>query len=691
MPTGVGGIALAAPTESRSVPPAKYTVGGSFVQYERVVKLVTMIKSTDFKRAPGAPALPDTPFRFIFYFVAKYRWWYLAMVLFETANATCGILLPYAVGNIIKGVTGAPDHSMALVASLHAPLMLFIGLCIGEVVFGRIAGGIQIRLGPRQRQNVTRTVYHYLQHHSHRYFSNNFAGALAHRISETAVGVTATVWSIITEFWPVAIVFAVSIVLLFNAHVQLGAFVSIWAALFIVISYFLARRSQPYAVAAASARSATTGNIVDSVTNLTSAKLFARLGFERAQLEQSLSTEMKAIRVSNGYNERVRWFQFIAAALLKVGILYFALMLWAKGAIGVGDFVMAVSLSLLIINEARNLSRRFLEFFEYIGNVANGVQTLVQPHELIDAPDAQAPAIRRGAIEFRNLDFGYTPDKKVFDRINIRIAAGQRVGLVGFSGSGKSTFVSLILRLYDVQGGQILIDGVDIRQMTQDALHAQLSLIPQDPSLFHRTLLDNIRYGRLDASDEEVIDAAKKAHAHEFILQIKDQYQSMVGERGIKLSGGQRQRIAIARVILKDAPILILDEATSSLDSITEKAIQDTLDEVMKDKTVIVVAHRLSTIAHLDRILVFDNGRIIEDGTHAELLARRGGYYQLWNKQAGGFLPGDASGDRVKEAAGIDNPPVIAQTGLLDESIRDKPGEREREDEDGVIRPSVRL
>ncbi len=595
-----------------------------------------------FQRAPGAPHLPDTPFRFIWHFVAKYRGWYLAMLLFETINATCGILVPYALGNIIKGVAGAQVQSMALVAALHAPLLLFVGLCAGEVVFGRIAGGIQIRLGPRQRQNVTRSIYHYLQHHSHRYFSDNFAGSLAHRISETALGVTHTLWSLITEFWPVAIVFSVSILLLFQAHVELGVFVLLWSVLFIGVSYWLARRCQPYAVKAAAARSDTTGKIVDSVANLASAKLFARLGFEREHLDQAFERELQVIRVSNNYNERVRWFQFAAAALLKIGILYYSLTLWGKGQIGVGDFVMAVSLSLLIINEARNLSRRFLEFFEYIGNVANGVQTIVRAHELVDAPAAIAPVIHHGAIEFRHLDFGYTHDKKVFHDLNVTIPAGQRVGLVGFSGSGKSSFVSLILRLYDAQQGQILIDGVDIRAMKQDALHAQLSLIPQDPSLFHRSLMDNIRYARIEASDEEVVEAAVKAHAHEFIMQIRDQYQSLVGERGIKLSGGQRQRIAIARVILKDAPILILDEATSSLDSVTEQAIQETLDDVMRGKTVLVVAHRLSTIAHLDRILVFDHGHIVEDGSHAELLARHGTYYRLWSRQSDGFLPGNA-------------------------------------------------
>lgn len=615
-----------------------------------------MTISTVLQRAPGTPPLPDRPFRFILHFVARYRWWYLGMVLFETANATCGILIPYALSRIIKAVTMAHGNAHAVVASLTTPLTLYVGFSLGEVLFGRIAGGIQIRLGPRQRQNVTRSLYHYLQYHSHRYFSNNFAGALAHRISETSMGVTQTLWSIITEFWPIFIVFSVSILLLAHTHVQLAAFVGIWAVLFIGISWTLARRCQPHAFKAASARSETTGQVVDSVSNLTSARLFARLGFERGHLEETLTHEMRAIRVSNGYSERVRWFQFSASAVLKIGVLYYGLELWSRGEISVGDFVMAVSLALLIINEARNLSRRFLEFFEYVGNVANGVHTIVRPHELIDAPAVRPLVIERGEIEFRNVNFSYGPERPVFEQLSLKIPAGQRVGLVGFSGSGKSTFVSTLLRLYDVNGGQILIDDVDISTLGQDTLHEQLSLIPQDPTLFHRTLRENIRYGRLEATDDEVIEAARKAHAHDFIQQMNEGYDAMVGERGVKLSGGQRQRIAIARVILKDAPILILDEATSSLDSITEKAIQDTLDDVMKGKTVLVVAHRLSTIAHLDRILVFDNGKVIEDGAHAELLARKGAYFRLWSKQSDGFLSDSPDGETLlrpeKQATG---------------------------------------
>ncbi|MCE2719112.1 MAG: ABC transporter ATP-binding protein [Dolichospermum sp.] len=596
--------------------------------------------SKSFQRAPNAPELPDTPFLFICYFVNQFRWWYVLMVLLEIAHATCGIMLPYAIGEMIRSVTRHSTGDSKLIFDiLRQPLILFTSLSIGEVVFGRSAGLLQTILHPIHRQHIVRSLYAYLQQHSHRYLSSSFAGALAHRIAETSLGVTQTMQMMITEFMPVIIVYIVSTILLYRAYPPLAAVVGIWAVLFISISFWLATRCRIYSRKAAAARSETTGIIVDSVTNLTSSRLFARLGFERRYLNDQLKRELREVRKSNWYSERIRWFQFISAAILKIGTLYYSLSLWSQGKIAAADFVVATSLSLLIISEARNLSKRFLEFFEHIGNVANGVHTIIQPHEIIDRDNAINHAITKGSIEFRQVYFSYSSEKTVFTNLSVTIQPGERVGLVGFSGSGKSTFVNLILRLFDPQSGQILIDGVDIKDMTQEALHSQISLIPQDPSLFHRTLLENILYGRLEASEAELIEAARKAYADDFIAQMKEGYDSLVGERGVKLSGGQRQRIAIARVILKDAPILILDEATSSLDSITEKAIQDTLDSAMNGKTVIVVAHRLSTIAHLDRILVFDRGRIIEDGTHSNLLAKGGAYHRLWQMQAGGFLP----------------------------------------------------
>src|SRR3984885_10453051 len=380
-----------------------------------------MDASTAFQRAPDAPPLPDTPFRFICYFIARYRWWYIAMVVFETINSTCGILIPYATGQVIKAVTQAHEQSLALVQSRRGPVWLFIALSIGEVIFSRAGGRCQIVLGPRQRQTVTRALYAYLQHHSHRYLSNDFAGSLAHRISETSLGVSQTLWTVIFDFWPMAIVFGVAIGILGHAYPGLAELVAVWSACFVAISFWLAMRARPFAVAASAARSETTGKVVDAVTNLTSTRLFARLGYEREYLDDQLSKELRAVMKSNAYSERVRWFQYSAAAVLKIGVLYYALQLWGRGEITVAEFVVASTTTLLIINEARNLSRRFLEFFEYLGNVANGVHTIVRPHEVIDAPGAQRTQIERGRIEFRDVSFGYTPEQLIFQHLNVTI------------------------------------------------------------------------------------------------------------------------------------------------------------------------------------------------------------------------------------------------------------------------------
>jgi ATP-binding cassette, subfamily B, bacterial len=426
----------------------------------------------------------------------------------------------------------------------------------------------------------------------------------------------------------------------------LGGFTLIWSAAFVSISILLARRTQPLAHAASNARSRTIGQVVDSVSNHAAVRLFSRHDHERRLIERAYATELETVLVSNLAMERVRWFQFGASAVLKGGTVALAVWLYARGAIHVGAFVMAVSLTLLIISEVRNLSRRFLDLFESLGNVGSGVRAILRPLELSDEPGAGERTVGSADIEFDAVRFAYADGAQVFRSLSVQIPSGQRVGLVGLSGSGKSTFVSLLLRLYDPQSGCIRIGGAALPEYTQRSLRRQIGLIPQDPTLFHRTLRENIRYGNPAATDADVEEAAVRAHAHGFISEIPEGYDAEVGERGVKLSGGQRQRIAIARVILKNAPILVLDEATSSLDSITEQQIQAALDSAMAGKTVIVIAHRLSTIAHLDRVLVFDKGQIVEDGTHRELLARHGEYHRLWCRQSGGVLPeGRASAD----------------------------------------------
>jgi ATP-binding cassette subfamily B protein len=441
----------------------------------------------------------------------RFRSWLLALTLGEALHASCGIMLPFALSRILSAVTSRDAQPETILQTLRAPLLLFAGLCLGELLFGRLNSAIQLRVMPRQRQYVARALFRYLHGHSHRFLTENFAGALAHRIAETSHGVNQVMWAILTEFWPIGIVIVVSNVLLFSAHTYLGAFTALWSVAFVLISLVLARRTQPLAAAASTARSRTVGMIVDSVANHATVRLFARLRHERALLDASYAPELVTVLRANLAMERVRLFQFAASATLKAGMVAAAVWLWSRRAIEVGQFVMAVSLSLLVIAEVKNLSRRFLELFESLGNVGSGVRAIFQAHELRDAADARAGSLAGGAVEFDDVHFTYPGGAQVFRGLSVSIGAGQRVGLVGLSGSGKSTFVSLLLRLYDPQQGTIRVDGQDLHRLTQDSLRAQVGLIPQDPTLFHRSLRENIRYGRLEASDEEVATTHRSA------------------------------------------------------------------------------------------------------------------------------------------------------------------------------------
>ncbi len=589
--------------------------------------------------ADEAPPLSRSPWRFALYFYLKSRFTLLAIFIFEAAQAACTIMLPYAVKEIIDAVTLANQTATDIFVASEDALILFAMLNLGIVLFSRASGAALVMTGPKLRREIRRSLFSYLQHHSHRYFISHFAGSLANRIAEVSMSSMHALWTITFDFYPLIIKSAVALVILFNASSELALVLSLWLGIYIYVSYLLAKRCRSYSQDFAAARSLVTGKIVDSVTNVMNAKMFARRQYEEDYLTDYLNHEVDHALRTYWYMEKLRWFQFTAAMVLMVGIVGFALKIWSEGNLTVGEFSMVAGLAILLVEAARGLSRSFLEFFEYLGNISDGVSIFIQPHEIIDKPEAPNLTVKKGQIAFRDVCFTYHEGLKVFENLSVSIEPKQQVGLVGFSGSGKSTFVNLILRLFEPQTGTINIDDQNILKVTQDSLRESVSMIPQEPLLFHRSLMENIRYGRLDASDDEVIEAAKKAHAHEFILQTEKQYNSLVGERGVKLSGGQRQRIAIARAILKDSPILILDEATSALDSVTEKKIQAGLETLMKGRTVVVVAHRLSTIADMDRILVFDQGKIIEDGSHGQLLQRNGHYAHLWNMQAGGFLP----------------------------------------------------
>ena len=584
--------------------------------------------------------LPSNPFRFVLHYLRHYRWPLLAMVLLELGQAACQILIPKAVQLLIDSAAllrGRPDVS--LWTELSGPIKFFVILNIGILIFSRSSGALLVMIGPSLRQRVRSSLYRYLQGHSQRYFMGNFAGSLSNRVSEVSMGVNHSLWTILFDFWPVTVTLAVSLVLLVQVHSGLAMVLGLWTLGYVAVSYVLAMRCREYAKVFAASRSAVSGRIVDAVTNVMNSKLFARMDFERRHLRRYLDREVQAARRTFWFMERMRWFQFIATLSLQVGMIAYAARIWVEGGISVGSFAMVASLLLMVINDVRNLSRRFLEFFEYIGNITDGVGVIVRPHEITDAPHAGELTVNQGEIRFENVDFAYAEGIEVFRGLNLTIRPGERVGLVGFSGSGKSTFVNLVLRLYDIQGGKILIDGRDIREVTQNSLRRAVSMISQEPMLFHRSLRENVRYGALDASDEDVQDAARRAHAHDFIETLPQGYGALVGERGVRLSGGQRQRIAIARAVLKNAPIVIMDEATSSLDSVTERHIQESIQQLMQGRTSVVIAHRLSTISHLDRIVVFHAGQVVEDGTHAELLTLNGHYARMWSMQAGGFLP----------------------------------------------------
>lgn len=590
-----------------------------------------------------AEAMPTTSRGFVWHYTRLFLGWSLLMIGLEFGAALCTTLIPYAIGKITGAVSeGLWKDADILSASMPA-LLLMASLAAGEMLLSRSMSLCMIFVRPRQKQRITADLFAYLQKHSHRYFSEHFAGSLAQRISEAAVGVLEVSWMLMVEFLPILVTLVGGLILMSLASLWLGMSLLAWTLVYVGLSYVLARRAQEFARLHAEARSLTSGKIVDAVTNLNNIRYFARGDYEQQYLDRFMSSERQAARRSFLFMERIRWLQDGMALLLRIGLVVIALLLWQRGTIDVAAFVMTASLGLLIVSNAKSLSYQFLHFFESSGNIENSVRTLIRPHELPDRADARDDLrFSRGEIEFRDLTFGYQAARPVFAGLNLKIAAGQRVGVVGFSGSGKSTLLNLLLRLYDPQGGAVLIDGRDIRELTQASLHRQIGLIPQEPGLFHRTLRENIGYGAPEAADEHIVRAARRAHAHEFIERMEHGYESLVGERGVKLSGGQRQRIAIARVLLKNAPILVMDEATSSLDSETERLIQESLDEIMGEKTVLVVAHRLSTVAHLDRILVFDQGRLVEDGTHQSLLERGGIYHSLWTHQVDGHFNEEA-------------------------------------------------
>ena len=454
------------------------------------------------------------------------------MFFMETGQAACQISISYALKALIDRGVQLQGSLAESFSALWPELSFFLWLCFGVLVFSRISGALLVLIGPSLRRLVRGTTYHYLQHHSQRFFINNFSGALANRVNEVAIGVNHSLWILLFDFWPMMVSFTVSLCFLWMAHSVLALAAGAWILLYVLVSFALASFGQKFHKRWADTRSTVSGKIVDGVANALAAKVFARMEYERAYLDRYLNLEVREARKALWFTEAVRWFQIIATTLLQVGLILLALDYWLLKKISVGSFAMAINLVLLMINDARGLSRRFIDFFEQVGNVSDGVSKIIQAHEVVDLPNAEPLVVTRGEIQLIDVNFGYGDNIPVLRDLNVRISAGQSVGLVGFSGSGKTTFSNLILRMYNLDSGTILIDGQDIAACTQDSLRAQISVIPQDPILFHRSLMDNIRYGRAEATDEEVVQASVLARAHEFVLALPEGYSTIVGERG---------------------------------------------------------------------------------------------------------------------------------------------------------------
>lgn len=486
-------------------------------------------------------------------------------------------------------------------------------------------------------------VHQYLLNQSVTFYQDEFAGRIATKVMQTALAVRECVIKLFDVLNYVSVYFIGTVIIIGTADWRLAIPLVIWLVFYIVLLRYFVPRLGQVAAQQADARSVMTGRIVDSYTNIQTVKLFSHaqreLDFAKEGMDGFLGTVYRQMRLVT----KLYTCLYLLNSLLLFSVAATAIYLWVGDLISVGAIAVALSLVLRLWGMSQWIMWEISALFENIGTVQDGIKTVAVPQAIQDAPNAQPLVVRQGAIEFKDINFAYHDDQPILRQLNLTIQPGEKIGLVGRSGAGKSTLVNLLLRFYELTDGKITIDGQDIATVTQNSLRQNIGMVTQDTSLLHRSVRGNIAYGRPDATQAMIEQAARRAEAETFIAQLEDAegrrgYDVHVGERGVKLSGGQRQRIAIARVMLKDAPILILDEATSALDSEVEAAIQENLYRLMEGKTVIAIAHRLSTIAAMDRLVVMDQGQIVEQGTHDELLAQGGLYAQLWARQSGGFL-----------------------------------------------------
>jgi ATP-binding cassette subfamily B multidrug efflux pump len=608
----------------------------------------------DPTQPPAQPEPPQQLAAFYWHYARQAKGLFVALFAAGFVVATVDSTVPVFMGRVVSLVTSSDPARL-----WDESGWTLLGMAAVLLVLRPVAQTTQNFIA---NQAIAANVANMMrwQHHWHvvrqswTFFQNDYAGRIASRVLQTGPAMRESLVALITGVWYILVYGANALFVLASADPWLALPISLWFAGYIVLLRAFVPRMRDRSKQVSEARSMLTGRVVDSYTNILTVKLFAGAQHEDAYVRDAIDEHTARFHASLRLNTLFSFSLTTLNALLVTATGATAIALWVRGQVGIGVVAMALPMAWQIISNAGWVAMRITEIFENIGVVQEGMMTIARPIGLTDRPGAADLAVTRGEITFEDMRFGYGRESGLIDGLNLTVKPGERIGLVGRSGAGKSTLVNLLLRFFDIEGGRILIDGQDVAAVTQESLRAQISVVTQDTSLLHRSIRENIRYGRTDATEAEIVMAARLAHADEFIMDLEDYrgrrgYDAQVGERGVKLSGGQRQRVAIARVILKNAPILVLDEATSALDSEVEAAIQASLDTLMAGKTVIAIAHRLSTIARMDRLVILDRGRIVEQGTHDELLRAGGHYAALWRRQSGGFI--DVGGEEESEAA----------------------------------------
>ena len=595
---------------------------------------------------PYPEAAPKTPekglWRFIWSNIEGVRKWIAVLAVFTVGVGIMEALMFQFMGKVVDWL-GAYTPQTLFVEKGHA-LIGMMAMVAFFAVWTFFASNVRLQTLQGVFPMRLRWNFHRLMlGQSLGFYQDEFAGRVSAKVMQTALALRDVVMTVADMVVYVLVYFITSGVILSSFDAWLIVPFICWMIGFAMIMRFLIPKLGRTAARQADARSLMTGRITDAYSNIATVKLFSHGAREAAYAKQSMEEFMVTVHAQMRLATLLHTCSFIVNSSLTVGTTALGIWLWYHGQVGVGAVATATAMALRVNGLSQYIMWESARLFENIGTVNDGMATLSKPHTILDKPQALPLKVTRGEIKFEHVDFSYEAGKPLLNGFNLNIKPGEKVGLIGRSGAGKSTIVNLLLRFYEPQSGTISIDGQNVDSVTQESLRAQIGLVTQDTSLLHRSVRDNIIYGRPDATDAEMISAAERAEAADFIPNLSDTkgrrgYDAHVGERGVKLSGGQRQRIAIARVMLKDAPILLLDEATSALDSEVEAAIQESLDKMMEGKTVIAIAHRLSTIAAMDRLIVLDKGRIIEEGSHTELLAKQGLYAKLWAHQSGGFL-----------------------------------------------------